>query len=98
MVGGDLVKRTSALKPAMLALPLWLAGCISPVNYGEIRHSEYVADSRCDPAENLAIEVADKRSEEHTSELQSRENLVCRLLLEKKKKLKQHRFKDALQI
>src|SRR5690606_39886634 len=27
----------------------------------------------------------DWRSEEHTSELQSRENLVCRLLLEKKK-------------
>src|SRR5690606_42099258 len=30
--------------------------------------------------------VRDRRSEEHTSELQSRENLVCRLLLEKKKK------------
>src|SRR5690606_40942767 len=30
--------------------------------------------------------LADDRSEEHTSELQSRENLVCRLLLEKKKK------------
>src|SRR5690606_41830387 len=30
-------------------------------------------------------EVAEGRSEEHTSELQSRENLVCRLLLEKKK-------------
>src|SRR5690606_42057184 len=30
------------------------------------------------------------RSEEHTSELQSRENLVCRLLLEKKKKKKQN--------
>src|SRR5690606_41627974 len=29
------------------------------------------------------------RSEEHTSELQSRENLVCRLLLEKKKNIKQ---------
>src|SRR5690606_41793787 len=29
------------------------------------------------------------RSEEHTSELQSRENLVCRLLLEKKKKKNQ---------
>ena len=28
------------------------------------------------------------RSEEHTSELQSRRNLVCRLLLEKKKKKK----------
>src|SRR5690606_39590802 len=30
------------------------------------------------------------RSEEHTSELQSRENLVCRLLLEKKKKNKKN--------
>src|SRR5690606_39976044 len=30
------------------------------------------------------------RSEEHTSELQSRENLVCRLLHEKKKRKKQH--------
>src|SRR5690606_7197829 len=29
--------------------------------------------------------VVNTRSEEHTSELQSRENLVCRLLLEKKK-------------
>src|SRR2546430_8431114 len=28
-----------------------------------------------------------KRSEEHTSELQSQSNLVCRLLLEKKKKI-----------
>src|SRR5436309_8820475 len=32
----------------------------------------------------------DARSEEHTSELQSRENLVCRLLLEKKKKRTVH--------
>src|SRR5436309_8979649 len=32
------------------------------------------------------------RSEEHTSELQSRENLVCRLLLEKKKQSKQQDF------
>src|SRR5690606_41786833 len=31
------------------------------------------------------IATRDHRSEEHTSELQSRENLVCRLLLEKKK-------------
>src|SRR2546422_4601644 len=31
------------------------------------------------------------RSEEHTSELQSRLHLVCRLLLEKKKKNKKHR-------
>src|SRR2546430_3952420 len=31
------------------------------------------------------------RSEEHTSELQSQSNLVCRLLLEKKKRNKLHR-------
>src|SRR3712207_6855510 len=31
---------------------------------------------------------ANKRSEEHTSELQSRQYLVCRLLLEKKKKIR----------
>src|SRR5690625_5591217 len=34
---------------------------------------------------NLAVKK-DERSEEHTSELQSRGHLVCRLLLEKKKK------------
>src|SRR5690606_40526873 len=33
----------------------------------------------------LFLADRDGRSEEHTSELQSRENLVCRLLLEKKK-------------
>src|SRR5690606_12387395 len=38
--------------------------------------------SRIGPIINLAW--LEERSEEHTSELQSRENLVCRLLLEKK--------------
>src|SRR2546430_9958044 len=32
------------------------------------------------------VVAAERRSEEHTSELQSQSNLVCRLLLEKKKK------------
>src|SRR5690349_6968262 len=39
------------------------------------------------PVQNVGaygVEVADTRSEEHTSELQSRRDLVCRLLLEKK--------------
>src|SRR5205809_6489999 len=35
-----------------------------------------------------------RRSEEHTSELQSRLHLVCRLLLEKKKKKKKTHIKD----
>src|SRR5690606_12206894 len=38
---------------------------------------------------NLRKDLPDYRSEEHTSELQSRENIVCRLLLEKKKRIKQ---------
>src|SRR5690606_40162541 len=36
--------------------------------------------------DEISDEARAVRSEEHTSELQSRENLVCRLLLEKKKK------------
>src|SRR3989442_3714032 len=39
------------------------------------------------------IEIAENRSEEHTSELQSRPHLVCRLLLEKKKK-REHQNTD----
>src|SRR5258708_31922551 len=36
----------------------------------------------------VGAEVIARRSEEHTSELQSPDHLVCRLLLEKKKKIK----------
>src|SRR5690242_20982441 len=39
------------------------------------------------PLEELKYWSVDLRSEEHTSELQSHVNLVCRLLLEKKKKI-----------
>src|SRR5262249_61006957 len=49
-----------------------------PERHGERRAAESHADRRRD------------RSEEHTSELQSLTNLVCRLLLEKKKKKCQH--------
>src|SRR2546430_8669161 len=38
-----------------------------------------------DDAVSVDVRVAVARSEEHTSELQSQSNLVCRLLLEKKK-------------
>src|SRR5690606_41857958 len=54
-----------------------------PVDGLNIGGTDYTA------AELDAIfETEPARSEEHTSELQSRENLVCRLLLEKKKKTK----------
>src|SRR2546427_3662106 len=38
------------------------------------------------PLRTTTLKSAPMRSEEHTSELQSQSNLVCRLLLEKKKK------------
>src|SRR5438270_9119333 len=47
---------------------------------------ETVLDSRSWRIERPNARVA--RSEEHTSELQSQSNIVCRLLLEKKKKKK----------
>src|SRR3712207_7112967 len=43
--------------------------------------------SRLMKVEGLLVRDFSVRSEEHTSELQSRQYLVCRLLLEKKKKL-----------
>src|SRR5947209_11651684 len=42
-------------------------------------------------ARRLGIATVAVRSEEHTSELQSRQYLVCRLLLEKKKNKQKHR-------
>src|SRR5690606_41438415 len=42
--------------------------------------------SRSPPSPSRSCLTWWRRSEEHTSELQSRENLVCRLLLEKKNK------------
>src|SRR5256886_5916438 len=48
---------------------------------GGIRRPEQAQAARAAGADFVVI-----RSEEHTSELQSQSNLVCRLLLEKKKK------------
>src|SRR5258707_7766619 len=41
-------------------------------------------------AKGVSSRSTNERSEEHTSELQSRQYLVCRLLLEKKKKKTHH--------
>src|SRR5206468_6667220 len=53
---------------------------------GEPRGDRRAARRRPDPAHrDLRGQRRGDRSEEHTSELQSRSDLVCRLLLEKKK-------------
>src|SRR6266404_9132786 len=59
--------------------------------------SMQVVSSHTTMAPEPSVEPASARSEEHTSELQSLAYLVCRLLLEKKKKkmFKQHNFKSV---
>src|SRR2546427_7916449 len=54
-----------------------------PAAAGAGRHAGAAAQHRRGSARQCGA-----RSEEHTSELQSQSNLVCRLLLEKKKKIK----------
>src|SRR2546422_7844602 len=51
------------------------------------------AERALEPSATFDAEFVHARSEEHTSELQSRLHLVCRLLLEKKKKKE---YKDRL--
>src|SRR6266436_8557098 len=56
--------------------------------YTTLFRSQQTTDQRDDQnfGEHVGEDAAKVRSEEHTSELQSRLHLVCRLLLEKKKK------------
>src|SRR5688572_31845105 len=53
-------------------------------SYSTLLSGMIALQAGCQPA----AEKGTNRSEEHTSELQSQSNLVCRLLLEKKKKKK----------
>src|SRR2546429_6719069 len=48
------------------------------------------------PTHAIGLDAFQERSEEHTSELQSRLHLVCRLLLEKKKTNRRHTMRDCL--
>src|SRR5690242_21151698 len=54
---------------------------------GPLRHAQVGRDCRRLTPDRAQGRAAGGRSEEHTSELQSHVNLVCRLLLEKKKKI-----------
>src|SRR5258707_10768691 len=53
-----------------------------------LKKGHIIYSIRCNPMFKIIEEITPGRSEEHTSELQSRQYLVCRLLLEKKKKNK----------
>src|SRR2546430_5234938 len=70
------------------ALPISVAQSFAQQGFGILyprKHFALGAPYFVLPADHGAIGNKAQRSEEHTSELQSQSNLVCRLLLEKKK-------------
>src|SRR5690606_42050994 len=82
------------------ALPIWTTPSTirpAPTRTASCRSPRPVPSSSASPSSRARRRATSRaawprtrrgpRSEEHTSELQSRENLVCRLLLEKKKRL-----------
>src|SRR5690606_41147672 len=66
--------------------------CRGPACSTRVRagRGECIFYAYCTQFRTFMASAVQSRSEEHTSELQSRENLVCRLLLEKKKKKTKH--------
>src|SRR5690606_36432704 len=79
-----------AFRPAwhnasVICAPRWAASGRAVVQPGAAARRSVGRHARGAHALHSARRFPDARSEEHTSELQSRENLVCRLLLEKKK-------------
>src|SRR5690606_41723670 len=67
----------------------WPPSSTACAPWNRVRHCGTCGSSRmsplpCSPGSPPMRPAVSPRSEEHTSELQSRENLVCRLLLEKK--------------
>src|SRR3712207_7559351 len=92
---------TLSLHDALPIYVLRADGVLRPADRVDPRRRPLAAAVRGDPLGDLEERVllhpaglgdhlggvAGERSEEHTSELQSRQYLVCRLLLEKKKKI-----------
>src|SRR2546422_4515597 len=78
-------RRSSDLDPVLLEVGVEILG--SELDLARLgRDADYVRAGRTEWKTEQARAIRSARSEEHTSELQSRLHLVCRLLLEKKKK------------
>src|SRR5690606_41871746 len=74
--------------PAATRMAAWAITVLTPysVKLAAPSAATYCRAASAAIATKIQMMAVRIRSEEHTSELQSRENLVCRLLLEKKKK------------
>src|SRR5256886_8288779 len=88
MSGIDLLKRIREFDPVLPVIMLTaygsIEGAVEAVKLGAFDYVKKPVD--LEELKLLADRARENRSEEHTSELQSQSNLVCRLLLEKKKK------------
>src|SRR5688572_31002046 len=73
------------------ALPIWVASSVSK-RCSQARQSSPLMLARVCANSSIGRVRGRNRSEEHTSELQSQSNLVCRLLLEKKKHIHSHYY------
>src|SRR5206468_5117571 len=71
--------------PCTAAWPKSPSHRVQPAGLGKNLAKLLLRRSHDAPAEGVSPDFSQARSEEHTSELQSRSDLVCRLLLEKKK-------------
>src|SRR5437899_7913195 len=89
---------TTLFRSYRIAVAIWNCRCQSVPAADREHPTRHCANygGFPDPAQAVAggnDAAADPRSEEHTSELQSLRHLVCRLLLEKKKKT--HKTQDT---
>src|SRR5690606_41137786 len=77
---------TSPFRVSLNNIPILMASWLSLTRRAAACVPMVKDTKRCVVHSTATPVTRTSRSEEHTSELQSRENLVCRLLLEKKKK------------
>src|SRR5690554_7115010 len=87
------VKRIREFEPDVLVIGYWMPYMAPALGYVAKKMSKHC---RVVSIVHNATphEQGKMRSEEHTSELQSRPHLVCRLLLEKKKKLTSYNIRQ----
>src|SRR2546430_9271026 len=70
---------------------------LPPSRTGRSRTIRPLSGTESSPRTTKDLSIIGGRSEEHTSELQSQSNLVCRLLLEKKKKKTLRNMNEIMQ-
>src|SRR3712207_8495628 len=83
--GANLAEMTNLGIPVPQGFTITTEACTKYYEDGK-ELSKTIIDEIYQALSSLEKETGKKRSEEHTSELQSRQYLVCRLLLEKKKR------------